>query len=56
MDASILLRRDSKIMLGGRGIEGPGRERGVGGKIGAGSGMGRDRRVVQRVRNMYRNM
>jgi len=55
VDASILLRRGNKIIMGGRGREGPWRERGGRGKGGAGSGMGRDRRAVQRVRKMNRN-
>ena len=48
VDVSVLLRRGNKIIMRGRGREGPGRERGGGGKRGAGSGMGRDRREVQR--------
>jgi hypothetical protein len=35
VDASILLRRRNKIITGSRGREGPGRERGGGGKRGA---------------------
>jgi hypothetical protein len=34
MDASILLRRGNKIITGGRGRKGPGRERRGGGKRG----------------------
>jgi hypothetical protein len=32
VDASVLLRRGNKMIMGGRGREGPGRERGGGGK------------------------
>ena len=55
MDTSILLRRESKIITGGRGRKGSRRERGIG-REGEGSGMGRDRKEVQRVRNLSRNM
>jgi hypothetical protein len=48
-DASILLRRVSKIIMGGRGREGRERER----RGGARSGMRRDRKEV---RKMNRNM
>jgi hypothetical protein len=34
MDASVLLRRGNKIIMGGKGKEGSGRERGEGGKRG----------------------
>jgi len=34
MDASVLLRRGYKIIVGGRGREGPGWKRGRGGKNG----------------------
>jgi len=44
VDASILLRRENKIVMGGRGRVGSRRDRGGGGKRGAGSGIGRDRR------------
>jgi hypothetical protein len=50
MDASILHRRGNKIITVGRGKGNQGgREEGKG-KRGAGSGIGRDRREVQRVR------
>ena len=48
-DASIPLRRGNKIIMGGRGREGPGWERGQGGKGGPESGIGGDRREAQRV-------
>jgi hypothetical protein len=38
------------------GVEEPGGKRGRGGKRGAGSGIGRNRREVQRVRKLNRNM
>ena len=60
MDASISLRRGNKIIMGGKGREGPGWERGGGGEKGgkeeAGLGSGRDRRKVQRTKRMNRNM
>jgi hypothetical protein len=49
MDAPIPLR-GNKIMMGGRGREGPGRRGKRREKGRAGSGMGRDRREVQRAR------
>jgi hypothetical protein len=52
VNASILHRRGDKIITGGRGREGEMR----GGKRGTGSGIGRDRREVQRVRKLNRNM
>ena len=47
VDTSILLRRGNKIITGGTGIKGSQRERG---RIGEGSGMGRDRRKVEKAR------
>ena len=35
VDASVLLKRENKIIMGGRGREGSRRERGGGGKSGA---------------------
>ena len=52
MDASVLLRRGKKIIPGGRGREGSGRERGRFSKGRAGSGVGGDRRELQRVRKV----
>jgi len=52
VDASVLLRRGNKIIMEGRGRERPGRERGGGGKRGAGSGVGGDRGEIQRVRKL----
>jgi hypothetical protein len=46
----------NKIIIEGRGRERPRRERDGGGKNGAGSGMGRDRREVQMVRELNRNI
>ena len=55
VDTSFLLRRENKIIMGGRGRtwegEGKGRK-----KRGAGSGVGGDRREVQKVRKLNRNM
>lgn len=52
IDASILLRKENKIIMGGRGREGPGRMRGKEGeKVRAGSGMRGDRKEVRRVGN-----
>ena len=56
MDASIQLRRGNKIITGGRGREGLGRERGRGRKRGTASHLGIVRREVQRVRKLNRNM
>jgi hypothetical protein len=57
VDASILLRRKNKIITGGRGREGPGREREGGrGREVARSSMGSDRREVQKVRKFNRNI
>ena len=56
VDASILHRTGNKTITGGRGREGPGREREEGGKREAGSGVGRDRREVQRVKKLNRNI
>jgi hypothetical protein len=60
VNASVLLRRRKKILTGGIGREGSGREsgreQGRAGKWGAGSGMGRDRREVGRVRKLNRTM
>ena len=45
VDASVLLRRGNKIIMGGRGREGPGRQRAGGGeRWGRGLGVGRDER------------
>jgi hypothetical protein len=41
VDDSVLLRRGNKIIMGGRGRKGLGREREWGGKKGAGPGCGR---------------
>jgi hypothetical protein len=46
---SILHKMGNKIITEGKGREGTGRERGGRVKRGAGSGMGRDKREVQRV-------
>jgi hypothetical protein len=57
--ALILLRRGNKTVTGGIGREGPQRERRGREKKGcvwAGSGMERDRKEVQRVRKMNRNL
>ena len=54
MNASILLRRGNIIIMPGRGREGHRRESGGRGKEGAGSGMGKERREIQRVRKMNR--
>jgi hypothetical protein len=44
VNACVLLRRGGvTIITGGRGVKGPGRVRGVGGKRGAGPDMGGDR-------------
>jgi hypothetical protein len=59
VDASILLRRGSKIITGGRRRQGPGREREKKGREkweGAGSGRERGRREIQRVGKLNRNM
>jgi hypothetical protein len=65
VDASVLLRRGNKIITGGKGKEGPEREKGQGGekdqygkrmgmeKGGAGSGIGKGRRVRKLNRNMW---
>ena len=53
--ASILHIRGNKIIPGGRGREGPGRERGGDGKGWAGSVVGKDGRG-QKVRKLNRNM
>jgi hypothetical protein len=51
MDALILHRRGNKIITGGRGRKGPGREEGRGREKGeAGSGIRKDRKEIQRVR------
>jgi hypothetical protein len=57
VDVSILLRRRNKIITGidGRRVQG-GREEGERKKEGTGSGIGRVKREVQRVREMNRNM
>ena len=54
--ASILLRRGNKIITEDRGRKVPGGREVREGKKGAGSGIGRDRRQVQRVRKSNRNM
>jgi hypothetical protein len=41
VDASVTLRRGNNIIKGGRGWEGLGRRKGVGGEKGAESGMSR---------------
>ena len=57
VDASILHRTGNKIITGSRGREEPGMERGEGGGRGwAETGIGRDRREVQRIRKLNRNM
>jgi hypothetical protein len=60
VDATVLLRRENKIIMGDRGWEGEGRERGGGGggggKRGTGLHMGRDWREVQRAREFIRNI
>jgi hypothetical protein len=56
VNASILLRRWNKIIMEGRVRKGTRRERGGRGERGAGLGMERHRREVQRVRKLNRNM
>jgi hypothetical protein len=56
VNASILHRRGNKIITGGRERGGPERERGEERKKWAGSGIGRDRGEVHRVRKSNRNM
>jgi hypothetical protein len=56
VDASILHRTGNKIITGGGGRKRPGRETGGEGKSRAGTGIGRNRREVQRVRKLNRNM
>lgn len=58
MNASVLLRRENKVIMEGRGREGPERERRRGGKAWEGSGVGADRVVgeVQRVRNLNKGV
>ena len=53
VDASILLRRGNEIIMGGRGREGPGKERERGGKKKKECNI---RREVQKVRKMNRKM
>jgi hypothetical protein len=53
MDASILLRRGNKIIIGGRQMEGFWRE---GMQSWAGSGMERYRREIQKIRKFNRIM
>lgn len=55
VENTVLLRRRKKIILGSRGREGPGRERGGDGKGWAGSVVGKDGRG-QKVRKLNRNM
>jgi hypothetical protein len=55
VDASVLFRRGNKIINGGRGMETLKRER-RGREKGTGSGVGGDRREVQRLRKLNRNM
>jgi hypothetical protein len=50
VDASVLLRRANKIIMGGKGREGPRRESGQGGKRWTRSGVGRDWGELQRVK------
>jgi hypothetical protein len=51
------VRRENKIIMGDQGNKGLGREKGRKGKKGhTGSGMERDRREVQNVRKLNRNM
>ena len=52
MDATVLLRRGKKIILGSRGREESGREKGGGGQRGVVSDKGGDRGEVQRVSNL----
>jgi hypothetical protein len=57
VDASVLLGRGNKIITGGRGREGPWREKGGGGKEGgAGSVVGGDGGEGQRVRKLNRGV
>jgi hypothetical protein len=55
VDASNPLRRENKIIMRSRRKKGPGWKRGEEGKKGAGPGMGRHRREVQRARRTNRN-
>ena len=56
MDATVLLRQGKKMILGSRGKERSGRERGGGGKKGTSSDMGENGEEVQRVRNLKRRV
>ena len=57
VDSSILHRTGNKMITGGRKMGGPGRQRGGREKkVGPGTGTGRDRREIQRVRKMNKNM
>ena len=56
-DTSIIYKMGNKIIPGTRGTEGPGREKGMEGERGgSGTGIGRDRREVRRIRKLNRNM
>ena len=55
-NASVLLRKGTKINTGGRGWEGLGRKRGHRGERGAGSGMGGDGGEEQRVGKLNRSV
>jgi len=52
VDASVLLRRTNKIIIGSKGREGLKRERGWGGEKEGGSHVGRDGGEIQRVRKL----
>jgi hypothetical protein len=56
VDVSVLLRRGYKIIMGGRGREGLGRERERGGDKGGRVRCGRDKGDVQRVRKLNRGV
>jgi hypothetical protein len=51
---SVLFRRGQQIILGCRGKEGSGSERGGGGEREAGSGVGEDREDIQSIRKLNR--
>ena len=56
VDATILLRKRKKIILGGTGREGPRRERGGGGKNGGSIRCGRRLGEIQMVENLNRGV
>ena len=56
MDATVLIRRDKKIISGCRGSKGSLRVRGGDVKSGVGSDKGEDGKELQKVRNLKRSM